>query len=282
MAQEMARILVGVDQSETSLWAVERAAWLQHAEEAVITLIHVIPRELQLSPLLEALADEEAPARLGEAEQRARKAAASAHHAIHVTTAICNGLPFVEIIRRAREDRADLILIGRQGMRSSPDGFVGATAERVVRKAGSPVLVVTTPPTMRYARPLLAVDLSPTSRRAVSLALRVVDPSVKIIDVVHAKSRGQTEHEARRAVLEFLATPGSSGVAWNVLIRDGDARRVILGEVAERHSDLLVLGTHGRTAIAQVLIGSVAEAVVRAAPCDLLVARPEKHTFAMP
>jgi nucleotide-binding universal stress UspA family protein len=201
---------------------------------------------------------------------------------MRVVTASCRGVPFVEIVRRAREDQADLILVGRQSKRGFTGGLIGSTAERVLRKAASAVLVVTSRPSTLYRRPLIAVDLSPTSQRAAAFALRIVDPSVRVVDVIHVKNEDHQEGQARQEVQECLASVGSTGVEWNVIIRNGDARRVILDEAAERQSDLLVLGTHGRTAIAQLLIGSVAEAVVRAATRDILVVRPETHTFVMP
>ena len=45
----------------------------------------------------------------------------------------------------------------------------------------------------------------------------------------------------------------------------------------ERHVDLIIMGTHGRTALAHLLIGSVAERVVRHAPCSVLIVRPVRH-----
>jgi nucleotide-binding universal stress UspA family protein len=46
--------------------------------------------------------------------------------------------------------------------------------------------------------------------------------------------------------------------------------------------DLIVLATHGRSGLAHVIIGSVAESVVRTAPCPVLTVRPEGHQFVMP
>jgi nucleotide-binding universal stress UspA family protein len=46
--------------------------------------------------------------------------------------------------------------------------------------------------------------------------------------------------------------------------------------------DLIVMGTHGRGAIAHMLLGSVAERVIRKAPCPVLTVRPEEHEFVMP
>jgi nucleotide-binding universal stress UspA family protein len=50
----------------------------------------------------------------------------------------------------------------------------------------------------------------------------------------------------------------------------------------EKEIDLIVMGTHGRGAIAHILMGSVAERVVRKAPCPVLTVRPKEHEFVMP
>jgi nucleotide-binding universal stress UspA family protein len=66
------------------------------------------------------------------------------------------------------------------------------------------------------------------------------------------------------------------------MLRGGDARQVILDVAAERNADLVALGTHGRSGVAHVLLGSVAEAVIRAAGCDVLVARAVGLPFKLP
>lgn len=66
------------------------------------------------------------------------------------------------------------------------------------------------------------------------------------------------------------------------LLHEGDPRSVILDAVARRGCDLVALGTHGRSGLSHVLLGSVAEAVVRAATCDVLVARPVGLQFKLP
>jgi universal stress protein A len=59
------------------------------------------------------------------------------------------------------------------------------------------------------------------------------------------------------------------------LVAEGDPAAVILEEAREKQCDLIVMGTHGRTALPRVLMGSVAEEVVRNAPCLVLVAKTE-------
>lgn len=56
----------------------------------------------------------------------------------------------------------------------------------------------------------------------------------------------------------------------------------IVREAKELPADLIVMGTHGRNAVAQMLLGSVAEKVVRKAPCAVLTIRPELHQFVHP
>jgi nucleotide-binding universal stress UspA family protein len=58
------------------------------------------------------------------------------------------------------------------------------------------------------------------------------------------------------------------------LVLEGDPVDMILRAAEEAQSDMIVMGTHGRTALARLLLGSVAESVLRKAPCPVLTARP--------
>ena len=193
----------------------------------------------------------------------------------------------MEIINGARHGRNELIVVGRHGERTFRERLLGSTAERVIRKGDTSILVVASPPAAPYARPLVAVDCSDTSRRAVELAWRLADPGLQAIDIIHACEpilEGTVRHgdlfgeaarqfdfeaklQAQVAVATFLAASEVPGPA-NIILREGDARQVILDVAAERHADLVALGTHGRSGVAHVLLGSVAEGVIRAAGCD--------------
>ena len=64
--------------------------------------------------------------------------------------------------------------------------------------------------------------------------------------------------------------------------RQGPPFLEIVRYAKENEIDLIVLGTHGRGGLAHVLMGSVAEKVVRKAPCPVLTVRPDGHQFQMP
>lgn len=65
-------------------------------------------------------------------------------------------------------------------------------------------------------------------------------------------------------------------------IEEGQAAVAIVQQAEESHADLIVMGTHGRSGLAHMLPGSVAEKVVRAASCPVLTIRPEAFQFEMP
>jgi len=65
-------------------------------------------------------------------------------------------------------------------------------------------------------------------------------------------------------------------------VSEGSPRVEIVRYAREANIDLIVLSTHGRSGLSHVMLGSVAESVVRTAPCPVLTVRPEGHQFVMP
>lgn len=288
--RSLGTLLVPTDFSEGAAFALERALLLPLGPSARIHVLHVLPHELPEK--LRAKAESEARARLDRvlARARASKAAADAD----VTSEIRRGRPFVEIIRTSRSLGVDLIVLGRHGRRPVRDMFIGTTAQRVVRKGDVPVLVVNLEPTHPYHRPLIALDLEDSSRRVVDLALRVIGRDVKVVEAVHAfhvpfegfvtptySARDRSEwrrsyQETALTRLTTLLTPYRNiGVRWKTLVRQGDPRSVVLAAAARRKADVIVVGSHGRSGIAHALLGSVAEWIITAATCDVLVARAQ-------
>jgi nucleotide-binding universal stress UspA family protein len=70
--------------------------------------------------------------------------------------------------------------------------------------------------------------------------------------------------------------------ATTSVLRTGTPFLEIVTAARELDSDLIVVGTHGRTGLAHVMIGSVAEKVVRKAPCPVLTVKHPEHEFVMP
>jgi len=79
-----------------------------------------------------------------------------------------------------------------------------------------------------------------------------------------------------QTALDQLARTKCTAQVGRVLVKTGNARDVINQTATELGADLIVMGTHGRHGISRALLGSVAETVVRSAPCAVLTVRMRK------
>jgi nucleotide-binding universal stress UspA family protein len=81
---------------------------------------------------------------------------------------------------------------------------------------------------------------------------------------------------------QFLQGLPLDGVVWEKQTREGRAASMIVNAAQEYASDLIVMGTHGRTGMAHMLLGSVAEAVLRLTNCSVMTVRPDAFRFELP
>jgi nucleotide-binding universal stress UspA family protein len=266
-------IVVGVDGSAHARFALERAMQLPQLG-GVLEIVHAIDAHRFASTVDR---EEEATQLVREARDHAERSIAVSGIR-EVTASVAWGPPFRVIADRARHTRAELAVIGRRFERGPIAAVIGATAERIVRHGSVPVLAVATPSIAPYRHPLVAVDVSASSRIELELAARICDPTVEELDVIHVvpfrPHWGSARYEQRlRETVESFASAVDAGVRWNVIVRFGEPRTAILEEADARGSDLIALGTKGRRGLAHVLLGSLAQGVLREASCDVLIAQ---------
>jgi nucleotide-binding universal stress UspA family protein len=92
----------------------------------------------------------------------------------------------------------------------------------------------------------------------------------------------ESKAAAEKALAGVLDPQWSAGRKVVHAILEGSPKIEIVGYARNRDIDLIILSTHGRSALKHVIMGSVAENVVRTAPCPVLTVRPEGHQFVMP
>jgi nucleotide-binding universal stress UspA family protein len=86
-----------------------------------------------------------------------------------------------------------------------------------------------------------------------------------------------TQREIAARIEATLARRGMAGMRAFVHCRIGKPAREILQLAGEARADLVIVGTHGRRGVERIVMGSVAEEIVRGAPCPVLVMRPSRH-----
>lgn len=92
----------------------------------------------------------------------------------------------------------------------------------------------------------------------------------------------ESKAAAEKSLAELLEPGWSVGLNVVCAAREGTPASEIVRYAGDNQIDLIVLATHGRTGLSHVVMGSVAESVVRTAPCPVLTIRPKSHRFITP
>jgi nucleotide-binding universal stress UspA family protein len=126
------------------------------------------------------------------------------------------------------------------------------------------------------------------SNRAELLLMNVISPVVPIPGDAYISAKmyddlaGSAREFAQKQLGKLLAQAKKARVKARGFVLEGPPAEEIVRFARARRVDLIVMGTHGRGAVAHLLMGSVAERVVRTAPCPVLAVRNPEHEFVMP
>lgn len=272
------KILLATESCERRADTVRMAVALARAFQSEILLVHVLP-EIHDAPI----GIEEMKVVLDGRLQAMR--AEIAGHGVRIAEPILAvGAPFNEIIEAADAHDVNVIMVGS-------GETLGLTAEKLIRKARQPVWVVKAGAMMPVRRILCPVDFSEPARRGLTNAIhlaRAFQADLEVLTVIqplasihvgYAELADQAQmnyEEARRREFdEFLAGGDFHDVRWAKTVRRGLPHEQILEAAREQNVDLLVMGSTGRTGLARILIGSVAEKVVREMPCSVITVKAE-------
>ena len=288
-------VLVPLDLTPGSEAAISRVGRLPVAEDARVTLLHVVPRSIPSASRARAVAD--ARHALGEIAARlAPKCGAG----VEIECEVRTGDPSAEIGKVGEASSAQLVVMGRCGTNDLREMFVGSTAERVVRGARLRVLVVLNRARQQYARPLLAVSGDEPLPNLLKALVRLMPAPRPPLAWVHAfdppyhgliypsltpvqsaeheaiferKARAHVRAEIDAAIAKVaLAEPEP----WRVFVLPGSPRRIIPSTVSMVKADLLAMCTQARAGLSHALLGTVAGDVLREVPCDVLVVPPRR------
>lgn len=188
--------------------------------------------------------------------------------------------PAAAILSIAHEVNADLVIVGATRRRPLAGRLFGSTGRRVIREAAAPVLVLSPVAPLDVARVLVPTDLSTDSAVAHEIGLDLVEslfPSgpidVRSLQVVpDDPSLGPPA--ASDPLAEFLRARRARRTQVQPVTRNGDPVAQIVEEAQAWGAELIVLGSHGRTGAARILLGSTTEGVLGRTRTSILVVTP--------
>jgi nucleotide-binding universal stress UspA family protein len=288
----MRSILVPLDGSRLSESALPIATALARAVRAEIVLVRAV-----LAEGLEALDPEAQIDFEAEAEAYLLRVADGLETAgvSPVGRRVIQGKADQVIAQVALQDRADLIVIATHGRSGVTRLLLGSVAERVIWQVTIPVVLTRGEPVWTRGREKLLVPLdgSPLSEAILPLAeqlgralglgvvlLHALEPLPPAVadEVTSRMTLVQERREAEMA--DRLARIGETfrpmGLRVQTMVRSGPPAHVILDTAEAEKVTLIAMVTHGGTGAGRLLLGSVAQAVLKASPVPLLLCRPAK------
>jgi nucleotide-binding universal stress UspA family protein len=210
--------------------------------------------------------------------------------------------PFHDICRLAKEISTDLILMPTHGYTGLRHVFLGSTAERVVQHSPCPVLVVRrhrqrskSTPRLAIKNILVPIDFSDCSREGLEYAIgfanefgaRIVLLNATYLAYVYSSDgmvydvpglQEAASENAERQMRELVRTANFGRLKYETILTHGAPVVDICSFAKDHDIDLIITATHGLTGWKHALIGSVAERVVRHAPCSVLVVPSHPQT----
>lgn len=200
------------------------------------------------------------------------------------------GNPRLEIVRHAESISADLVVLGCQGLGAVRNLLLGSVVQAVIAGCKTPLLVVregTLPPA--HGEVLVAIDGSAHSRRALAYLLRhrkqlannsrltlmhVSPPPPRLAVMIGRTAVDQHRkaefEQAMRGARRLIA---KAGIKCKFLHTTGDPGERIANQARGSHSSLIVMGSHGRGSMADLLLGSVAQKTLAATRAPVLIVR---------
>ena len=269
-------VVCGFDDSPQSLTAARWAAdWC--------TRLHMRLRLLAVSGTVGTASRDISRGRLAEpADQQAELSArlelvraglTESHPTLSIDSVVLGGLPADQLIEASRAGA--LLVIGTRGLGPALSSLLGGVAEHVVTRAPGPVVVV--PSTLTRAREhviTLGIDPQGPSFEATRFALEVAERMVAGLRVVACVEAGESPDRAAMMLDDSLAT--AIGDHFDLPIDQRVVRgrsHEVLAEAAAG-TELLVVGSRGRSGLTGLLLGSTSRRVVREASVPTVVVKP--------
>lgn len=270
------KILLTTDGSDYSAGAIKAAINL--ARECEDTRLIVL-RVIDFNPEFETEGQEfveKAELKVREHVELIREVAAEENVECKAIVRRSDQNPYKTIIEEAKTNGAELIVMGRRGLTGLKKVVMGSVTAKVIAYSPCNVLVVPKDAVMMAENIMLATDGSKYSEAAELEALAMSRSCRHFLRCFIALSVAATKEKlpVTQAIVDRVRKNAfERGVPVETVATVGKPVEVIVQEARDREVDILVMGSHGRTGLERLFLGSVAERVVGLSPCSVLIVK---------
>ena len=285
------RVLVAVDLSPGSEKVLTAAENLAESFNSDLTLLNILPQPGDTSPEMQDLTEAVRESALNKMEQYKTRLVEKGARVSDAVTVVGNAFDW--IIRFAEDLDVNLVVLATDhGVHGKTNHGMGITAERVCRKSTKPVWAVSGKPITELRNILCPIDWSAPSRRALKNSIHLARQFGAKLTVLHVTRQLQSlfgfdvsidefqkhryfEKEKER-LNEFISEFDFSGVDWDSRFEIGDPAEQIVATARKLDSELVIMGSVGRTGLTRILMGSVAANVIHDLPCSVIMMKADE------
>lgn len=198
--------------------------------------------------------------------------------------------PYRLIVEDAAKKKVDLIIMGRRGRTGLKRLMMGSVTAKVIGHSPCKVLVIPSAAKIDWKNLVVATDGSTFGTTAVLEAINIAKQcggTLTIVSVVSSDALVHIEHSrlhlkdiaekeiqnTEKNVKELKELAQKEGVKAEGVILSGNPAEAIISTAKEKNADLIMLGSHGRTGLDRLLMGSVTERVIVLSPCAVMVVK---------
>jgi len=179
--------------------------------------------------------------------------------------------PYEYIVDEAAKNKVGLIIVGRYGRTGIMRAMMGSVTGKVIGYTLCRVLVVPKDAKLSFEKILIATDGSMHSEFATQEAISIAQRSGSILLALSVAKKDENLATARECVESVRKAAEKTGIKVETVVRTGMPHEVIVHTAFQEDAGLIVVGSHGRTGISKLLMGSVTERVIGNAKGAVLV-----------
>lgn len=264
----MKKIIIPVDFSQHSEFALETAAALAKKHNSELIIMHMLELSESIFSASSSERNEETAFMLMVTNKKFESFLDKPYlEGITITPMIKHHKVLKEVDQVASELKADLVVMGSRGHNDYDGVFLGSNTEKVVRHSKTPLLVVKSKPkSIDFDHVVIATDFKPESVSAVTSAMELLNSLAKKVTLLHINlpnAHFLSTNEIEEKISNFLTL--SKHEEWKdhvVLIADYNVENAILGYANKHKIDAIGMITQGRTGLNHLFGGSISEDLV--------------------